>query len=171
MTPHQIVVVGLRLLAVAWVLLLLGQIPMLYGQSAAYSGTFTMRYIGGFSALQLMVCAVLWFFPASIAGKLLPSPKNDVVYDSPTASHEWVTLGLIGIGLWVLFGAVRDAIYWLMFLVFSPVDDMAGFNAETKAAMVTTVIELVLGSWLVFGAKGLGALLWKIRTGGVSKNP
>jgi hypothetical protein len=171
MTPHQIVVVGLRLLAVAWVLFLLGQAPMYFAQAAAYARTINMTYIGVFWAAQLLMCTVVWFFPASIARKLLPSPKNDVVYESPAAPGDWLTLGLIVIGLWVLFGGVTDAIYWLLFLAYNPLDQVSGLNADAKAAMITTVLELVFGTWLVFGAKGLGALLWKIRTGGVSKNP
>ena len=33
--------------------------------------------------------------------------------------------------------------------------------------MVATAFELAIGAWLVFGARGFGRLLWKIRNGGV----
>jgi hypothetical protein len=36
--------------------------------------------------------------------------------------------------------------------------------------MVSTAFELAIGAWLVFGASGVGAVLHKIRTGGVSKS-
>jgi hypothetical protein len=169
MTPHQIVVVGLRLLAVVWLLYMVGQVPLLLAQSIASPDGFSVPLMGAFAVVNLAVCAILWSFPATIATKLLPSPKNDVVYENAPASHDWLTLGSILIGVWVLSSAIADTIYWLAFSAMNRFDPVSALNADAKAAMVSTAFELAIGAWLVFGAKGLGALLWKIRTGGVSK--
>src|SRR6188768_3774422 len=112
-----------------------------------------------FAFLQIVTCAVLWFFPATIAKKLLPSATDTDLPRSPVALIEWQTLGVICIGIWALTRAIPDAIYWMTFYSMSESVDYSFsiLNAEQKASIITTVAELAIGLWLVFGAKGFAA--------------
>ena len=99
MTPHQIVVVGLRLVAILWLVHVVAQLPLIFAQSTINPDASDAPLVGVVGFIQIAFCAILWFFPASIARKLLPSPNNDVVHANPPASQDWLTLGSILIGL------------------------------------------------------------------------
>lgn len=120
--------------------------------------------------VQFGLCALLWFFPASLATKLLPSAKNEVVSDGPPGPQDWLAVGTIGIGIWLLSGAILDAFYWSIFVGMNPFGDFSTLDADGKAAVITTGFQILLGVWLIVGGRGLAALLWKVRTGGVAKS-
>lgn len=42
-------------------------------------------------------------------------------------------------------------------------------SAEQKAGMISTAVELAIGFWLLLGAKGIAALLFKVRTTGMNE--
>ena len=44
---------------------------------------------------------------------------------------------------------------------------MSDFGPEQKAAMILTVAELAIGIWLLLGAKGIAAAIFKLRTAGL----
>lgn len=167
MTPHQIIVVGLRLLAIIWLLLGIGTLIGAYPQIGPNPGAFAIATLA-FAVLQVIPCVVLWFFPATLARKLLPSPKNDVVSPAPAGATDWLTLGFIGIGVWGLIRGLIDTVYWVTFVAMSADFDF-DLLPEHKANILATVVELGICTWLIFGARGLAAILWKLRTGGVSK--
>jgi hypothetical protein len=171
-TPIQVVAVCLRLLAVAW---------FLFGLNHAH-GAFA--YLGGGSGLaismpavwilaiaQLSACAILWFFPVSIASKLLPSYSRPPEPGNPIRLEEWQTLGVICIGLWGLCRAIPDAIYWSTFLnvSFSGDAGVSALGPDHKAGIVATGAEILISTWLLLGARGFAALLFRIRTAGVAK--
>ena len=70
----------------------------------------------------------------------------------------------------MLAGAVSDTVYWGLFVGLNPFSSSGELDADGKAAIISTFFELAIGAWLVFGARGLGAFLWKVRTGGVAKS-
>jgi len=172
MTPIQIVAVVLRLLAVIWFLYILGHTYGLLsfwrvGSNEVIGGAFIWFTV----ILQLVICLLLWFIPATIARKLLPAAADSGETRTPVALVEWQTLGVICIGIWALTRAVPDAFYWLTFYGMSVGANYGEFDLgpEQKAGIFTTLAELAIGTWLVFGSKGLAALLFKIRTAGISK--
>jgi hypothetical protein len=172
MTPIQIVAVCLRLLAVIWFLYILGHTYTLMsvwrvGSAEVMDRAFLWFTIG----LQLIICVLLWFFPATIARKLLPAAADSGETRSPVALVEWQTLGVICIGVWALTRAVPDVFYWVTFYAMSISANYGDYDVplDQKAGIFSTLAELAVGFWLVFGAKGFAALLFKIRTGGVSK--
>jgi hypothetical protein len=122
-------------------------------------------------ALQGAICAALWFFPVTIATALLPSYSKPPDPENPPRLLEWQTLGVICIGLWALTRAVPDLIYWsaYMSMAFEGDSSLGELSADQRAGLVSTLAELAIGIWLVLGAKGMAALLFKIRTAGISK--
>jgi hypothetical protein len=171
-SPIQIVVLCLRLVAIVFLLFTINRLYSLFAYFNNGGKTaLNMSVVWFFAALQIATCAILWFFPASIATKLLPSLRS-TQQNSPTPLLiEWQTLGVICIGLWSLSRSIPDTVYWLTFYSIASSDGMtfSSLGAGQKASMLTTVVELVIGLWLLLGAKGLAALLFKIRTAGLRK--
>lgn len=121
MTPSQIVVMCLRLLALVWLLYTLGH---LYGLFAYLNNDgaalISKSAVWFFALLQLAICGFLWRFPATIARTLLPSLRSEPETAPPPRLVEWQTLGVICIGLWGLSRAVPHAVYWVDVLQLEP---------------------------------------------------
>ena len=172
MTPLQIVALGLRLVALIWLLYTFNHLHGLFAYVNDDSGIVIRKsVIWLFAFLQIATCAVLWFYPRTIAEKLLPSASTAEQARSPVAMVEWQTLGVICIGIWALSKAIPDAIYWMTYysMSFGADGDAFYLDAAQKARVASTVAELGIGLWLVFGARGFAAFLFKLRTAGVSK--
>jgi len=117
-------------------------------------------------ATMVAIAALLWYFPLTIARKLLPvmkEPKPASVVDGPTL----FSLALMILGVWFLANAVIDLGYWGMFLsrIWGSVPDDFGLTVEQKGGLLSTALELVVALVLLFGSSGIRNLLFKIRYG------
>jgi hypothetical protein len=170
--PIQVVAVCLRFLAIVWLLYALNNAYGAMSYLGLQGGVPGSRWVVWVQAgLQLVICGALWFFPVTIASKLLPSYSRPPDPQNPPHLHEWQTLGVICIGLWALSRAVPDLVYWITYMGMafegdSPVGDLA---PDQKAGFIATLVEIAVGLWLVLGAKGAAALLFKVRTAGIAK--
>lgn len=166
MTPHQILVVVIRLLAILWALQLLTLIGPTFSVVEQSEEQFATMWVP--LVLQFIVCVWLWVFPATLAARLLRS-GNAQVRVSDTSLAEWQNLALTVVGVFVLARAVPNAIYWLVLVVDSlkvaPAQDV--FNLEQKASALTAFVEIAIGFWLVFGANGISAFVHRLRAAGV----
>jgi hypothetical protein len=113
-----------------------------------------------------LFCAFLWFFPVSIARKLLPvmrEPRSEHVIGAPVA----LSLGLTLIGIWFLADALVNVSYWLTLFLLSkqtggvPVE----WTPKQVASMLATLTRLLLSVWFIFGATGIRRLIYKFRYG------
>ena len=97
------------------------------------------------AAIPLIVSAMLWTFPTTIAKKVFPSASEVTVVPEKTFSI-FVAL-LLTFGLIVLFYAIVDVIYWITYL------HLLASNLETyelavdvtqndKANMLATALSL-----------------------------
>lgn len=125
-----------------------------------------MLLIGAVLASSIVVCAVLWFFPLTIARKLLPAmgePRSEAAMSGPVA----LSVGLTLLGVWVLAYALPDAIYWatLFLLTRQPDGGYFEWGHEQIASIVTTAAELVLAAWLILGSTGIKRLILRYRSG------
>ncbi len=164
MTPHQLLIVAIRLLAVFWVLNVLAQTPLVIvtSQTLDSEQSFTTAiWLGILTAIAV----VLWLFPATFARVLLrvgstPAPAND------TPLGEWQALCFVAVGIYVLAGAVPDLAYWVI-LAIGSAEFSEPFTLDQKATFVATIIDLAIGLALVFGATGISSLITKLRRAGV----
>jgi hypothetical protein len=164
MTPHQIIVVVLRLIALVWLLYTLTHVYGLFAVLAEDPDALLSRPIVLFSAaFQVIVCLALWFFPSTIATNLLRSapPAHEPAPARPIT--EWQLFGVIVVGLLALAQAIPDAIYWVTYAAMATGYNLSFFDldADQKANALATVFELSIGLWLVFGAKRVAALLFR----------
>jgi hypothetical protein len=161
MTPHQILIVAIRLFAVFLTVSVLGQIGGIVATAEEFKAQLVTVWIS--IAIQLSVCLVLWFFPATLAGKLLHS-GGARVSSEPVPISEWRDLCFIAIGLFVLVRAVPNAVYWLVMAVASEPYSHE-FDFEQKINAIATVLECVIGVSLIIGSKALGDLIQRLRRG------
>jgi hypothetical protein len=131
-------------------------------QGIAWAGLYVLVLL-----VSLAICAFLWFFPLTIARKLLPvmkEPRSDKAINASIG----LSLGLTLIGVWLLAQGAIDSIYWLTLIVRTKqMAQQMGFEwtPDQTAAMAATVFELGVGAWLVFGNAGLRRLIYKFRYG------
>ena len=110
--------------------------------------------------------AFLWFFPLTVARKLLPvmrEPRSESALDSSTALSVGITL----IGLWFLASAMSDATYWAALVVRVAQTAPPGFewSQEQMASMVATGVELAIALSLVLGSTGIKNVIYRYRYG------
>lgn len=168
MTPHHIVVICIRLVAIALLLYTLSHLHELFAfMNDDAQVKLNKTAVWTFALIQVGVSGILWFFPRTIASKLLPT--RDSHQAAPAARlMDWQTLVVVGIGLWVTVRGVFDAIYWAAIynMMKSPRVGIADFSPQHKAAMIVTAVELAIGIWLLLGAKGIAAVLFRLRSAG-----
>src|SRR6185312_5486649 len=92
-----------------------------------------------------LFCAFLWFFPLSIARKLLPTmrePRSEHAIGEPVA----LSLGLTLIGICLLASALVDTTYWLTIIIRSrQIKDIPmEWTHQQVASMVATAAQLLL---------------------------
>jgi len=115
---------------------------------------------------MIAIAALLWYFPLTIARKLLPvmkEPRPASVVDGPTL----FSLALMILGVWFLANAVIDLGYWAVLFssLGGSVPEEFGLTVEQKGSLLSTVLELLVALLLVFGSTGIRNLLFKIRYG------
>jgi hypothetical protein len=165
MSPHQIVAVALRLFAV-WVAIdVLRTLPSFY--FARESDAPGLVYSLSFFALTIVIVLALWFFPRTIAGKLL-SPAS-AEREAPASPDTWLAMGCALIGLWMLTTAVPA----LVFDVFAYSSAGSNYDETDKLRhwILYQVVEVLIALWLVFGARGFRELFWWARDAGRNRGP
>jgi hypothetical protein len=166
MSREDIIAIGTRLFAVFLVLgalrQLIGTVPLLVSPGVD-PGLFVAMLL--VPVLGLAVGAWLWFFPLTVARKLLPvmrEPRSEQAMDARVA----FSVGLTLLGVWLLANGLADAVYWwTLFLRARQVGDAFAWSSEQVAGVVATVVELPIAAWLVFGATGIRRLIERYRYG------
>ena len=160
MTPHQILIVGIRLLVIFWLFVILGQFAAAVASFERMGGAIAPIWI--WSIIQFMVCVFLWLFPATLASRLLKSGDSPVSVTS-TSFDEWRDLLFVTVGIFVLARAIPSVLYFVILAsVSGPIEP--AFTLEQKVNAFAGVVELLIGVGLVFGAGGLAALIHRLRS-------
>ncbi|NYZ61751.1 hypothetical protein [Luteimonas deserti] len=166
MSREDVIAIAARVFAVFLLVTVVRSFPSavaLIGQDGPQP---SLILVGVVLASSIAVCAILWFFPLTIARKLLPAmsePRSETSMSGSVA----LSVGLTLLGVWVLAYALPDAIYWttIFLLTRSPEFGHFEWGREQIAHIVTTVAELVLAIWLVFGSTGIKRLILRCRHG------
>ena len=167
MSREDFVAVGSRLFAVYLLLTSIRSAPEIF-QVLWRADDMTSVYLYGLTiAIVLLVVAFLWFFPLTIARKLLPAmkePRSEETMDS----HVALSVGITLIGLWVLAYGIVGAVYWIkLFLGLRREIDTGDYvwPPEHKAAMVATAVQLVVAALFILGSSGIRKLIYRLRYG------
>lgn len=166
MTSAQIVGLGVRLFAVWLLVSVVRHVPHMWQFSESMqSGSSAYALIVVVPVLTFLLAAVLWFFPLTVAKNLIPSSNRTDYVRVPLDQAQ--SIGFTLLGLWILGSAVPDSFYWVFMLYQASIPEtLLDLHASHYANVVSTAVELILGIWLVFGARGLLGLLRWARTAG-----
>lgn len=167
MNREDYVAIAARLLAVYVTIQIILQIPraahvLAQGQGVAWAGLYALIL-----AICLAGCTLIWFFPLTVARKLLPAMKESRSGQAIDASIG-LSLGLTLIGVWFFAQGLVDAIYWLALAVWAKQNpQMSGFEwtADQAASMIATGFQLGVGAWMVLGTSGIQRHIRRFRYG------
>lgn len=116
------------------------------------------------SLLPLAVSLVLWFFPLTVSQLILTEEINQPF--EPINIQPLLTVLIIAIGLFFIYYAISDSIYWATILKMSSMGAVNGTKIsppdETNAYVLSTIIELVMALLFIFKANTLAFHLLKV---------
>lgn len=108
----------------------------------------------------LVVSILLWFFPMTVSASII-RPELDQSFE-PTGAAGLLTVLVLAIGLYVLYFAISDSVYWLTLWQMSRDNYSEAalyLGAESKANMIATGIELLLAVVLVARARTVSGFM------------
>jgi len=167
MTKEQIVALAVKLFAVFLLIYGLGSIgsiiPISYLDTIPASAWMTVAVLAIFF---MGIVLLLWFFPLLVTRKLMPS--DEIKQGESIASIKDIdVIAFSVLGLWVLTSAVPDMVYWiLMWMTILSKTTGDAMLTEQVISTIVTVLELIMGVWLLMGARGLRGVIRKMRVAG-----
>jgi hypothetical protein len=152
-TPQQIVAVALRLFAVWLGLQTLRSLPAFLATNGFESPSYGwMTFV---LALTVVVVFMLWVFPRTIAGKLLPPPDAE---PRPAATPDvWLAMGCTLIGLWTLTTTIPRLLFEAFALSTMSYDQD---RSQLRQSIFYYLMQLAIALWLLLGAKGVRKIFW-----------
>lgn len=112
------------------------------------------------SIIPMLIAIMLWFFPLTVARKVLPTTKDDVNKISP---HAILTVLILAVGVYTFYYAIVDSIYWITVINVFVRDEFGSISKvlsnQDKASVVVTIIEFVLSLVLLARAKTIARML------------
>lgn len=166
MTNAQIVGLGVRLFSIWLALYVLSVLPNMWSFAGRGLGDSAGAGIVGL-VLVLMAAAalLLWMFPLTVARKLIPRTALDQPTLLPFEQVQSVGFSLLG--LWCLADAIPKVLWWCVTIYHSTrPEPRLVLEPANYASLAQTIAELVIGIWLLFGARGLLGILRWARTAG-----
>lgn len=168
MPKEQIVGIAVRLFAVFLALYTLRYASSMLPYAAAPPpNSISFWFIGTLALFPILAAVLLWFFPLTVATRLIPDIKAKETSTSLGAGDVEVVAFSV-MGLWVLTTAIPDIFYWVTFVyrVESAGVGSPELSPENIGNIVATVVEFVIGFWLLFGSKGLLGIIRSARQAG-----
>ena len=113
-------------------------------------------------ALIIFVAVYLWFFPVSTSKWFLGAQQNQEVV--PLPKQDTLAIFIVAIGLYVFAWGIIDIVYWASFLHLGLTFDPSAetLSPESKANIVATIIQLILGAGLILKSQTLSAKILKV---------
>ncbi len=165
MTATQVVALGVRLFSVWLFVYVVRNVPGMWQYNVLEADSSANLVVAIVACVLFTVVALLWFFPLTIASKLLPQTQLEDRINLPLEQAQAVGFSLLG--LWMLTNAIPSALYWVLMSYYgAKPNSLLHLGAKEYALIASTVLELVLGIWLLFGAKGLLGILRRARSAG-----
>lgn len=129
----------------------------------------------GFVSMIIMLIPIitsvfLWFFPLTVAYKLLG--KEDKEFE-PVNPKSLLTIFVASIGLFFLYKSLMDGAFWLAFYAMSSsgsseimtpsqVSTLLAMDVSDKAAIISTLVELIVALLLVVKCRSIAGLMARI---------
>jgi hypothetical protein len=167
MKPEQILAVAVRLFAIALGIYLLN---MLKGYAALVAGKqfdfATLTYLVTMLCLGILAI-LLWKFPVVVAKGISGFSLQGEKEITTLKYEELLQIGLIVLGMYLLFNVISDLSYWLIVGLLIARDHQSGYVllAGDKASIVVTFIELAFVMVVLLGNNKLAKIFRRLRYG------
>ncbi len=159
-TKREVAIIGIRILAIYFILQLLGSfaVPvtvnaLLRGQSDPHMALFIIIGLG----MGLVFSGLCWILAPKIAGIIVSPDTTQAAL--PTSDLQ--TSLFRAIGMWIFITALPQFI--LAIAVF--IHNFQSFAISFDFRLITQALELILSVCLIFSAQQLSNLLRKLRYG------
>ena len=167
MSPHQAVAVAVRLFAVWLATYLIRTTPFYVVGFGGHDNSSLVLASAIVTALGFVIAAALWFFPLTIARKILPIAA---AAPAPTQPPDvWLSMGCFLIGLWMLATSVSGLLRNALALYY--VDRSYGVEipTEIKHGVFYSLLNVAVAAWLILGARGVGRVFRWAQNAGLNR--
>ncbi len=159
MTPQQFIGLAVRLFAV-WLVVSAVQAFSVGSAMSAQSGPefSSLPYV--VAGLYLLAALPLWFFPMSVAHKLLPRTSSQDTMRLP--ARDAITIGCAILGLWVIVMQALPSLSWYAVLAafwLASGEPISSMEQSRHVELITGLVSLVVGLLLVTKAARIGAFI------------
>lgn len=170
MTKEQIFGLAVKLFAIflfVYGLRSLTGVIQIADTASGYSGIWWVA--AGYLFIFVSLALLLWFFPVSVARRILPKDDRKVG-EADFSLNDIDVVAYSILGVWLLATTIPDVIYWLLVLATLEHKGLIPYMTHTRiASVIATLIQFGIGVWLMLGAKGLRGLIRKLRYAGASQ--
>jgi hypothetical protein len=164
MSPHQTIAVAVRLFAIwLFVSVVVGFLTFYAKGGPLASGT--LPFVGTAVGLTGLVVLVLWFFPQTIARRLLSASDRTPARSEP--ADTWLAMGCALVGLFVLSSALPATLRDLLILFISRNDNTITDTSVVKQGLLYDSLRVGIAVWLILGAAGVRKVFWWARYAGI----
>lgn len=161
MTPHQVIGVSVRLFSIWLVLFSLQTVTTAFALDLRpNSGDTVSMYL--FAGLYVIAAIILWWFPMTVAQRLLPRTKYDDVLRIP--AQQVTVSATVVLGLWVLATRAIPAIsYYVTLAAYwsRSGQTVSSLPLAQHAAFAVGIVELVVALALMFKAPDISVFILK----------
>ena len=115
------------------------------------------------SLVSLLIAASLWFYPGYYLKKL-PVEENSENLSS-LVPNEIGSILIAVIGVYILCYSITDLIYHLTYIriMGDRIGSYSPIPPETMALIVATIVEMILGVFLIFGCSVITKFIVRFR--------
>ena len=167
MKPEHLVALGVRLFALGLAIFTLENAIRIFAFFKTGQFNFgEIAYTGTMISLALL-SLLLWKFPLVVARSIAEFPSLNENELNDIKSDRLLHVGLIILGIYLLFNIFSDLIYWGIFSFSSQRDYSSEvvLTLEQKSLLLTTMIEFVLVLFLILGSNKIISIIKKLRYG------
>lgn len=154
MKAHHYLSIGFRLFAL-W--LVLFSIPNFayFIENIAY-GTVQGMEASLFTSSVIylpwpVIGVVLWFFPLTIASKIIPPDAN--LTPENLSPKALLSVLISAIAIYFLYRSIMDCVYWGSVISLTPGGIYTSITPDNKASIIATIIELAAAALLLIKSK------------------
>ncbi len=163
MSPHQLIAVAVRLFAIWLAIYAVRYVPAVFLQIEKFGEGPGAAISLGVCFVVIGVLLILWFFPRTIAKKLLPGSPPPEQQTFPL--EDWFAVGCSLIGVWVMTESIPGLVRYLVILFISQRMGPEAFpvTPDFYVGAIYYLLQGLLAAWLILGTKGLKRLFIRLR--------
>ncbi|MBU2886580.1 hypothetical protein KO507_12480 [Gilvimarinus agarilyticus] len=163
MRPTHYLAIAIRIFSILLLLYSVPQFSLLVGVATGGSNhiDLPLAFVFTTTAAPLLAALCFWFFPLKLA-KLIVKPEIDQPIEAMDVLSILTTV-LLAMAVYFLYYAIVDAVYWAtLWLIAERSLDPFYLDADNKANMVATALELLFSGLLLLKAKTLARKVLRI---------